>query len=480
MKTLTRRDLVVAGAALGAAAACPPAPSKPDAGPSVDPQAYDHATRVAFSPAAVAESLTLFPETVAAGAMRTSSVLLWTRAVGEPALTLRVWRDVGSSTEVALVKEQAVSVPAAADGNVKVAVDGLAPATWYQYAFFSPDLARRSPIGRVRTAFPDDWREPVTVGATSCASAKFRPFAPLVTMSKQPMDLWLHLGDVSYNDGADTLSTFRAKWQEQLADPGYRALMPAAGAYLVWDDHEFANNLDPEALGPDHLVIVNGRQAFDETLPVELDARGRPWRSYRWGRTVEFFLLDCRLERKPSTRETGAAQFISPEQLAWLQQALTASPCHFKVVMNSTPIGDMPPPLWGGQADRWQGYAAQRDALFGWLEASGLENVWFVSGDFHLGLVHRVDRTGPRRKYVEVCAGPAGNTNPLTLVLEPGQEANAKIAFPPDQFLYAGGNFQATLLTFDPLADTVRVRFMDPSKQDAVTCDKTLRFGEGA
>jgi alkaline phosphatase D len=298
-----------------------------------------------------------------------------------------------------------------------------------------------------------------------------------VTLGAQPMDLWVHLGDISYNDGADSLPAFRQKWQTQFQDPGYRALMPAAGAYLVWDDHDFANNLDPEALGPSHPIILDGRTAFRETLPVEED---RAWRSYRWGRTAEFFLLDLRLERKPSTRETPDAQYLSPEQLAWFQQALRDSPCHFKVVMTSLPITNLPPPSWGGQADRWQGYAAQREKVLAFLDEQALDNVWFLSGDIHVGTIMRVERTGPRRKYVEICVGPAGNVNPLTLVLEPGQEENRKIVFPPDQFLYASGAFQATVLTFDPKANTVRVVFLDPKKGDAATCDQTLRFAEGA
>lgn len=473
---VTRREVLLGATALALAPGCS-APSKPDAGaPTIDPQPIDQATRVEFSPAAVALSEALFPQTVSAGVMTTASAVLWTRAVGEAELKLRVWRDVGSETEVALVHERAVAVTAARDGNVKETVTGLAPATWYSYAFFSSDLARRSPIGRVRTAIPDDWAEPVTVGATSCASYRYRPFAPLATLAKQPIDLWLHLGDVSYNDGADSLPTYRAKWQEQFQDPGYRALMPAAGAYFMWDDHDFANNFDPEALGANHPIILDGAKAFRETLPVEED---RAWKSYRHGKTVEFFLLDIRLERKPSTRETPQAQFISPAQLAWLQQGLVDSPCHFKVVLTSVPMTNLPPPSWGGQADRWQGYAAQREALLSFLDAQAIDNVWFVSGDIHVGTIMRVERAGERRRFIEVCVGPAGNINPLTLVLEPGQEANRKIVFPPDQFLYASGAFQATVFTFDPKADTVRVVFVDPKQGDAVTCDQTLKFGEG-
>lgn len=470
---LTRREVLLVGTTL-TALGCPAPTSGADAGPSIDPQAFDHSTTVSLAPEAIALSLTIFPQTVSAGAMLANSVMLWTRAVGLGQLTLKVWREAASSSEVALVHDEVVTVPD--HGNVKVTVGSLAPATWYHYAFFSADLTARSPIGKVRTAFPDDWKEPLTVGATCCASYRYRPFKPLEAIARQNVDLCLYLGDQSYNDGAGSLPTFRQKWQEQLADPGYRALLPATGSYLVWDDHEFENNFDPEALGPNDPIITGGKQSFFETFPVE-ETNGRIWRSYRWGQTAEFFALDCRTERKPSTKDTAQAQFISPEQLAWLQQALTASPCHFKVILTSVPISIMPPPSWGGQSDRWQGYAAQRETFLSWLEASGLSNVWFLSGDLHLGLVMRIERSGSRSKYLETCVGPAGNVNPLSLVLEPGQEANKKIAFPPDQFLYAGGTFQATTFTFDPRANTVRIKFIDPAKDDAVTYDQTLTFG---
>jgi alkaline phosphatase D len=472
---LSRRELLVAGSA-ALALSCSGTPGKPDAGlPTVDAQAFDHATRFAFTPETIGESAMLFPQTVAAGAMQQAQCVLWTRAVGVASVVLRVWRDLGSSAEVALVTEKTLAVPD--HGNVKVVVDGLAPATRYRYGFFSTDLSARSPIGQVRTAFPDDWKVPLTVGATSCASYRHRPFHSLEAQARAPMDLYLFLGDVAYNDGAEQLAAFRAKWVEQLVDPGFKALLPTTGGYLLWDDHDFANNFDPEALGPTHPLIVNGKQAFIETLPVDDSYATRLWRSYRWGQTAEFFLLDTRTERLPSTRETPAAQLISPAQLDWLKGALSASPCHFKVVLTSVPITTMPAPSWGGQADRWQGYQAQREALLGFLDSSGLDNVWFLSGDFHLGLVMHLEKTGPRARYREICGGPAGNINPLALVLEPGQEANREVAFPKAQFDYASGAFQATTLTFDPIANTVRAVFVDPAQGDKVTLDRSFTFG---
>ena len=81
-------------------------------------------------------------------------------------------------------------------------------------------------------------------------------------------------------------------------------------------------------------------------------------------------------------------------------------------------------------------------------------------------------------RLIEIAAGPAGNINPLSLLLEPGQDpANKQVGFPSAQFLYAGGGFLTTTLTFDPKADTVRVVFFDP-KTGQTTFDQALRYGQ--
>ncbi len=469
----TRRELLLAGAS-ASLLACPKPLAPPDAGPpTVDAQSFDHATRVAFAPSGIAEDLAAFPQAVSSGAMDQTSVTLLTRAASLATVTVKVWREVGSDTEVALVLERTLDVPA--HGNVKVKVDTLAPATWYRYAFFASGAQRRSAIGRFRTAFPDDWREPVTLGTTSCAKLANAPFRALSLQAQQPMDFLLHLGDVSYNDGAFSLEDYRASWRATLADGGYRALLSACGSYLVWDDHDFWNNFDIEAIGTSDPRFLAARQAFLEALPVELSPEGNLWRSVRWGQSLELFLLDCRTERRPSTRLAADAQYVSRAQMDWLKGALSASPCHFKVIANSVPISAMPG-LWLNQPDRWQGYPAARAELLSHLTDAGLSNVWFLSGDFHVGLVMRVDPTGPASRYLEIAGGPAGNGNPLSLLLEPGQEQNRKSAFPPEQFLFATGGYNATTLTFDPKADTVRAVFINSADQQT-TYDGTLTFG---
>jgi phosphodiesterase/alkaline phosphatase D-like protein len=182
------------------------------------------------------------------------------------------------------------------------------------------------------------------------------------------------------------------------------------------------------------------------------------WQSFRWGLTAEFIVLDCRTERKPSTMFSNDPIYISKEQMAWLKERLRTSPCHFKVVLNSVPITDMPTIPWDfASNDRWEGYPAQRDELLGFIAEHDIANVWFLSGDFHTCFVSYVEPNGAGvvAKTREI-AVTGGNTNILGDFL----------AAP--QFAFGSANAHGCIITFDPIADEVMVRFIDADTgQDA-------------
>jgi hypothetical protein len=97
--------------------------------------------------------------------------------------------------------------------------------------------------------------------------------------------------------------------------------------------------------------------------------------------------------------------------------------------------------------------------------------VWFLSGDFHVGFVARVERDGFHRQTFEVAVGPGGNlNNPLGFVGDAGILRDQ--IFPDDQFLYGRGALAATTLRFDPIAGTVQIRFVD--EDGGVLFDQTL------
>ena len=178
----------------------------------------------------------------------------------------------------------------------------------------------------------------------------------------------------------------------------------------------------------------------------------RFWASYRWGATVEFFVLDVRHERTET-------EIMSEAQLTWLLGALDASPCHFKVILTSVPIANLPP-LWAANAESWMRFTAQRDRLLDHLVAGAHRNVLFLAGDYHVSAVWRVEDTGPRAAYHEVLCGPAGSAPSTRFALARSSDSAWQSFFPEGRIDYALDVWTATFLTFDPEADTVRVELL--------------------
>jgi phosphodiesterase/alkaline phosphatase D-like protein len=384
--------------------------------------------------------------------MRSESVLLWTFVTGAETVLLRVWRDDALTGERLLVYEQPVTPNG--DGYLHAPVSGLLAATWYQYAFFSEagdGLLARSPIGRVKTAPAPGDLSPVVVAATSCTNANQRPYAALAAMANRPdADLFLHLGDQSYNDGISDLGGFRDAWRSTLTEPGYLALHQAMGFFQTWDDHEVDNDYDPTTIAPS--ILSNAFQAYYETFAVERGPSGGLWNNYAWGDTVEFIILDSRSERYVPDR----SYYISQAQMDFVKERLTNSTAHFKVLLNSVPITDMPTGYFG-ESDRWEGYDRQRDELLNHITDNDIRNVWFLSGDFHIGMVTRVNNSGPARRIHEIAVGPGDNRNPAASLLDTLENFSGT-----DQLLWHTTSLQSsvqTVLTFDPVRNQVRIEF---------------------
>ena len=435
----------------------------PTGPPSVDVDA-DGGRVVDFDVDAIALDEAVFFVGAQAGAMTANSFRAWTRvsSASSKRLRLRVWRDVddaaatdaGAGAQIVLVRD--VTFDAAEDGTAKVELTSLAPSTWYRYAFFVDDDRARSVVGRVRTAWAADWQWPVTIASTTCTKHDHAPFQALQRLAEQDADLFIHTGDMVYADGSRTPADYRAFWERALNDPGYRALLVKQGGYFAWDDHEFDNNFNPESTSAAQLAAAASE--FFASTPMTPNASGGLWQGFLWGKTVDVIVLDCRTERRPSTRTSDHPIYVGTAQMAWLKDRLKNSPARFKVVVNSVPMTAMPE-LWP-KPDRWSGYEAQRNELLQFIDDEGIEDVWFVSGDFHVGFVGRVEPAGRHRRTWEVAVGPGGNLgNPLGYLAT--QDAYREQVFPADQFLYGKGELAATTLTFDPLRGRVRIRFVD-------------------
>ncbi len=394
-----------------------------------------------------------FPLGVMAGDATDTSVIFWTRYVGAGAVRLRVLEMNGA--RVAAVRFDG-AVDASSAGYVRAVVNGLRPGRQHLYAFLvGPASAPtgRSLVGRVKTAPAPDALVPLVFGGTSCSNQRHRPFPALQHAGgRDDLDFFLHGGDhvyADYGDNATTLAQYRAKYEQNWTSAGLRALHRSTGMYLTWDDHEVLNNWDPETLSAARLAAA--RQAFFEHRATRRNASApeRIWRSFRWGRTAEIFVLDCRSERRPSTRSTNPArrsQYLSRAQMDWLKAGLRASPCVFKFIVNSVPIVDRA----GADGDNWNGYASQRQEILSHIDGNRLRGVVWLSGDVHFGGVCKVEPTGAFSDIWEVIMGPAGADRDGPPSLRAGQWPVSVI-----------GTHNYTVLRADPATRTLRAEFVN-------------------
>lgn len=345
-----------------------------------------------------------FPLGVATGDVTPTGALLWTKYTRLDALQLRVWPEIGDVMTAPLRAVESV------DGFVLVELENLLPGQWHRFRFESED-GEVSPLGRFRTALAPDALETITLGATSCIKAGHSYAALGHASRREDLDAFIFLGDTVYTDGAFTLEEYRDKWTKGLRGEDYQALRGSTSLISIWDDHEVRNNWQGDDV--DAQLLDHARRAFLEHQPFRRDAAkpGRYWRSLKWGRTAEIFVLDGRSERVRSKGE-----YLSNEQLDWVIKGVNESEAVFKLVINCVPIGAFDSAFFSPfNDDNWQVYPEQRTKLLEGLEGKNEgQGVIVVSGDFHLGCFGRCARTGPGSRIFEALVGPGANApNPM-------------------------------------------------------------------
>ncbi len=416
----------------------------------------DNGVLIDWTPEDVAIDANLFPVGLHVGGMRGQSAIFWGYCTDNSIKKLKIWREADSPSQVIVAVDLDVEP---VEGYIKYEVGELAPQTRYSYAFFSPDESVRSDIASFRMPHHEDSLEPVTIAATTCTNFNRMPYQSLIVTAKYDFDVFCQLGDMTYNDGSFTQEEFRARWLKTLDDPGYRAVMHKAGIYATLDDHEISD--DSDRYGLPKAVYEAGKEAFFEALAVPQVQKGRLWDSFRWGKTVEFFALDCRTERDPQSSFSDNQIYISQTQMDWLKDGLSKSPCRFKVILNSVPIMGFTE-FWPELMDRWQAFPDQRNELIGHIVDNNIEQVFFLTGDYHMAYSGKIEAEGDGSSIWEVMVGPGAPRvpNPLMGVLEVDPSETPQF-FPPDQFEYFGNRYAATLMTFDPSTNSAHVKFID-------------------
>ena len=294
-----------------------------------------------------------------------------------------------------------VETTAATDYTAVFDLTDLKPNQTYEVQAVLPGATvDRQPIqsaaGRFRTA--PETNESFQFGWSGDLEAGHQPFRIFDRILEHDPHFFLLVGDTMYADIPKAFATrslrgYRRKHRENRADPHLQRFLATTPTYAMWDDHEVANNFNRT-----HSALSKGRQAFREYWPIRTASANTSilYRQFAWGPLADFFMLDCRQYRSPQDDSDGPAKtMLGREQKAWFKAALRASRAPFKFIISSIPF------LQWRNADKWAGYATEREELLNFVRAEGLSGLIFLSGDVHMARHlehpegHREFTTGP-------------------------------------------------------------------------------------
>jgi alkaline phosphatase D len=225
---------------------------------------------------------------------------------------------------------------------------------------------------------------------------------------------------------ATDLAGFWSHWKYSREDRGFRMLLARTPYVAVWDDHEVANDFGPlrdtrdqPPYTPGVHLLPLGLEAFLDYNPIDESARTpkRLYRSLRWGRHLELFVLDTRQYRDAATQEDLPERpktMLGREQLTWLEERLAASDATWKVIVSSVPMS-VPtgyPPEFGRDGwanhDRTTGYENELRSILRFAQRRGIRNQLWIVTDVHFGAVFSYEpfEDAPDFRVHEILAGP--------------------------------------------------------------------------
>ncbi|MEM9185823.1 MAG: alkaline phosphatase D family protein [Planctomycetota bacterium] len=347
-----------------------------------------------------------------------NSATVWTRttdgkAAGRPGEVRVAWWPVGDKSERRETPWRATDPEQ--DFTRRFALSGLSPETEYRLqvsALASTNEASSGSrlTGGFRTAPAADSPADVTFTVVTGQRNDTRDrgdqgHAIYQSMLELRPDFFVHTGDVVYYDKpgpqSRTPALARFRWNRMYAYPLQREFHNHVPSYFIKDDHDIVRNdcFPKQSYG--ELTWDEGVAIFRE----QTAAPPTPYRTVRWGRDLQVWMLEGREFRSPNNMPDGPDKTIlGAEQIAWLESTIAASDAAFKVIISATPIVG---PDRSNKQDNHANKGFQHEG--DWLRAmlAKVPNLYVACGDRHWQYASVDPPTGLR----EFCSGPTTNAH---------------------------------------------------------------------
>ncbi len=215
---------------------------------------------------------------------------------------------------------------------------------------------------------------------------------------------FVHTGDIVYYDRlAKTPALARYHWQRTYGLPTNVEFHRRVASYFIKDDHDVWLNDCWPSQKTDFMyqfTFAQGQAIFREQVPMG----ERTYRTRRWGRDLQVWLVEGRDFRSANTDPDGPEKTIwGEEQKAWFKRTVSASNASFRVLISPTPIVG---PDRTNKNDNHSnaGFKHEGDELRRFLASEG---VYVICGDRHWQYASVDPATGVR----EYSCGPASDSH---------------------------------------------------------------------
>lgn len=324
------------------------------------------------------------------------AVSVWVRTADESDVTVEVTPVSGSATISATG-----TTCSEKDYTAVIRVSGLQTDTEHRYQVLIDGEAAELSDPVFRTHPPQGESSGFRVAFTACAGYAPEHERIWQTIKKQEPLALLMLGDNVYIDDPEHSLTQRFCYYRRYSRPEWRDLVANTGVYAIWDDHDFGANdsfggpeVDKPAWKPEVIDVF--RQNWNNPAYGGGSEQPGVWFDFHIG-DVHFIMLDGRYYREPNGQhrkhppQSDTPSMLGPAQLAWLKQTLRTSEATFKVIASPVPWADGTT-RGNNRLDKWEGYPAEREAIFDHLAKHEINGVVLISGDRHRSDARRIDR----------------------------------------------------------------------------------------
>ncbi|MFN3322568.1 MAG: alkaline phosphatase D family protein [Bryobacteraceae bacterium] len=272
-------------------------------------------------------------------------------------------------------------------------LQALRPDTEYFYSAetATPEGKLHAPLrGRFRTAPREDSTAGIRFCMTTCQKYSQLDhedgFHIYQSMLKLDPRFYISAGDIVYYDSddpqANTIELARYHWDRMFSFPRHIEMLRQIPGYWEKDDHDTLT----DDVWPGMTVGPHYRMNFDDGLRIfrqQVPMSPRTYRTFRWGKTLQIWLVEGRDYRSPNTMPDGPDKTIwGVEQKQWLMRTMAESDADWRILVSPTPIVGPDRPNKGDNHSNarfaWEGRQFRT-----WAKETLGDNFVNINGDRH-------------------------------------------------------------------------------------------------